>query len=181
MSKPKIIINYLLFQLGWFSCVSIGATSWHWAGSFVVLCIVLFHLNSALNPRQELILVSCAVVVGFVWDSALVWTGLLQYEYGTLAAFLAPHWIIAMWALFATTVNLSMRWLKSNLVLAAVFGAVGGPLSLYAGHNLGAVQIPDITLAMTTLAFGWAILLPGLVWLAGHFDGFSEATRIKAN
>jgi hypothetical protein len=181
IAKPKILANYLLFQLGWFACVSTGGTAWHWAGTLAVTGIVLFHIKSAISPRQELLLVCCAVAIGLCWESLLVALGLLEYKHGTIATFLAPHWIIAIWALFATTVNLSMSWLKSKLLMSSLLGAIGGPLSFYAGHKLGAVQIPNFTLAMIALACGWAILMPSLMILAERYNGFQSSAVAKAN
>jgi hypothetical protein len=46
-----------------------------------------------------------------------------------------------MWIAFATTLNVSMRWLRGRPELALLFGAVGGPLAFYAGERLGAVTV----------------------------------------
>jgi hypothetical protein len=56
---------------------------------------------------------------------------------------LAPVWIIAMWAGFATLLHVALRWLLPHRWLAALLGAVGGPLAYYAGMRLGAVNFPD--------------------------------------
>ena len=54
--------------------------------------------------------------VGLSWDSAMVTAGWLAYPSGTFVAGLAPYWILAMWMLFATTLNVSFRWLQSRLL-----------------------------------------------------------------
>jgi hypothetical protein len=71
-----------------------------------------------------------------------------------------------MWALFATTIDHSMAWLRSRWVLASLMGAVFGPLAFIAGENLGAVQFIDRHLALLALALGWALLMPLLLWIA---------------
>jgi hypothetical protein len=74
-----------------------------------------------------------------------------------------------MWALFATTINVSMAWLKNRWLLASSMGAIFGPLAFIAGERLGAVQFIDRPLALLALAVGWACLMPMLLWLADLF------------
>lgn len=171
---PILINNFIFFQLGWLACVLGGTGSWHWMGTMMVTGIVGFHLSRASRPRDEFMLILAALLIGTSWDSLLVWAGLLSYANGVLFAALAPHWIVAMWALFATTLNLSLRWLKGRWLLAAVFGAIGGPLAYYAGFRLGAVDMPDMTNAMLALAIGWAMLMPLLMSLSQRFNGFAH-------
>lgn len=169
-----VLINYIVFQIGWMAVVLAGSSSWHWVGTALVIGIVAIHLSRASRPRDEFILILVALLIGAVWDSLLVWSGLLSYENGVFHSDLAPHWIVAMWALFATTLNISMRWLKGRWLLAIVFGAIGGPLAYYAGYRLGAVDMGDSILALSALAIGWAMLMPLLMRLSQRFNGFAH-------
>lgn len=169
-----ILINFLVFQLGWLAVVLGGASSWHWAGTVLVVAIVTYHLFRATQPRQEVFLILAALAIGAVWDSMLVWSGLLSYANGVLHGDLAPHWIVAMWALFATTLNVSLRWLKGRWFLAVIFGAIGGPLAYYAGFRLGAVDMANQPDALMALAIGWAMIMPLLMYLSQHFNGYTQ-------
>jgi hypothetical protein len=60
-----------------------------------------------------------------------------------------------------------MSWLKGRFVLAAVLGAIAGPLSYLAGVKLGAAQWGDETQALVLLGIIWAIAMPLLFWWAG--------------
>jgi tetrahydromethanopterin S-methyltransferase subunit D len=62
--------------------------------------------------------------------------------------------------------------MKGRLLMAAVFGAVGGPMAYYAGYKLGAVAVPDIAVAMLALGIGWAVMMPLLMFLSDRFNGF---------
>jgi len=166
-----IIINSAVFQTGWLCCVIAGAQHLPWLGTLTAILIVAWHINHAVNPRNELALILSAGVIGAIWDSLLVYAGWLQYPSGTLIEGTAPHWIVAMWLLFATTLNVSLRWLKHRPLLAAVVGAAAGPAAYFAGYKLGGVQIPDFTTAMTALALGWAVLMPFLMFLSNRLDG----------
>ena len=166
-----IIINAAAFQIGWLCCVLAGANHVPWLGTLTALLIVTWHIRHASSPRTELLLVLSAGIIGAVWDSLLVYAGWLQYPSGTLIDNTAPHWIVAMWLLFATTLNLSLGWLKQRPLLAAALGAAAGPAAYFAGYKLGGVAIPDLATAMTALALGWALFMPLLMALANHLDG----------
>ena len=172
---PKIVLNFVAFQLGWFACVLGGANDLALAGTLTVAAIVAMHLALARRPGPEALLIAVAAVIGLTWDSLLVALGLMSYPSGNFAPGLAPHWIIAMWALFATSLNLSMSWLKGRPWLAAVFGAVGGPLAYLAGERLGGLQMPDPVLALGAQAIGWGVILPLLARVATRLNGFGPA------
>lgn len=73
-----------------------------------------------------------------------------------------------MVAVFLTAA--SLRWLQPRPLLAAVLGLVGGPLAWYAGARLGALELPDPSLALSVLGAGWAALMPLLLWLASRLN-----------
>ncbi|MDJ0881576.1 MAG: DUF2878 domain-containing protein [Gammaproteobacteria bacterium] len=172
----RLIINFVLFQLGWFACVLGGAWNLPWLGTVSVMAILAYHLSTADDRLNESSLIGIAVLLGFVWDSILVATGLLTYQSGMFHSELAPHWIIAMWALFASTLNVSLSWLKDRYFVALIFGAAGGPLAYYAGLKLGAVDMPNQFLALTALGFGWAVIMPFLMWASMRFNGFKTSS-----
>jgi hypothetical protein len=175
-SRPRMILNFTAFQAAWLACVLGGANDLALAGTMVIGAVVVLHLTLARRALPEVKLIAAATVIGLVWESVLVAFGLINYATGNLAPGLAPYWIVAMWALFATSLNLSMAWLKGRPWLAALFGAVGGPLAYLAGERLGGLQMPDPLLALSAQSLGWAMLLPLLVSLATRLDGFGPAS-----
>lgn len=170
--NSRLLVNVILFQLGWFACVLGAASGIPWVGTLGVMIILAHHLHSANSLEKELQLLSLVLLIGFIWDSLLVAFGILDYNSGLFHTSLAPHWIIAMWALFSTTLNVSLNWLKSRYLLSAVFGALGGPSAYYAGLKLGAVSMPSETQALVALALGWSLIMPTLVLLSERFNGF---------
>jgi hypothetical protein len=89
---------------------------------------------------------------------------------------MAPYWIVTMWMLFGTTINLSMRWMRGKPLLASAFGLVGGPLAYLAGHKIGGIQFVDQAAAIAMLAVGWAVMMPLLVRLGERLDGVSPGS-----
>ncbi len=176
MTAPKpattrVVINFVVFQAGWFACVLGAAHGLAWAGTLAASAIVAAHVVFSVRPRAELKLVAIALLIGTVWDSALVMLGWLNYPAGFVIEGIAPHWILALWALFAITLNYSLAWLKSRLVVAALLGAVAGPMAYRGAAALGAVQFAEPLPAALALSLGWAVFTPLLVWLARRDDG----------
>jgi hypothetical protein len=171
-----MLVNFVLFQLGWFTCVLGAAHGMPWAGVAAALVIVAWHLARAPRPRPELTLLVIAAAIGFAWDSALVALGWIEYPNGALIPGTAPVWIVAMWVVFATTLNVSLGWLKRSLPLALLFGAVGGPLAYVAGGKLGGLSFLQQTPALIALALGWALITPLLLRIADRCDGYRITT-----
>lgn len=176
----QLLINLVAFKIGWLACVLGGAHGLPLLGTGIALLIVGAHVATAAQPRNELVLVLTAGAIGAAFDSLLAATGLLVYSSGVLLAGTAPYWIVAMWLLFATLLNKSLRWLHGRTVTAAVVGLIGGPLAFYAGHKLGAVEFGDFTAAMLALGIGWGAILPALMHLARRFDGISRPSTRHA-
>lgn len=165
-----IIVNLTLFKAGWLASVIAAAASMPIAGTAVVGVAVLVHLLRAQDSAGEFRLLALAAVLGLVWESALVAVGLVDYSANSILPGVAPYWIVAMWVLFATTLNLGMRWLQKSLLTASIAGAIGGPLSFVAGEKAGAVTFSNPSLALAVIGLGWAVFLPLLVHVAAR-DG----------
>ena len=164
-----LAINFIGFQIGWFACVIGAAKGLPVVSVVCALLIVAYHLYRS-HSITELYIVMVAMLIGFVWESLLVASGWLSYSNSGDTELFAPLWLVAMWALFATTINLSMAWLKGRWALAALMGAIFGPLAFVAGEKLGAVTFLNQPVALTALALGWALLMPLLLRLADQFE-----------
>ena len=171
------LVNFLAFQAGWFATVLGAANGMPWLGPVVVLAVVALHLRTSRRPAAEARLVAFAILLGLVADSVLLATGWIAYPNGNWLPGLAPYWIVMLWALFATTLNVSMRWLHGRYLLAAVFGAVGGPLSYLAGARLGAMSFVEIGPAVVALAVGWGVIMPVLVLIASRLEHKAQKQR----
>lgn len=166
-----IAINIILFKLGWLACVISAAKGVPGAGMIAVAAVVAIHLSSARNAHLSAKLLASAAAIGLLWESVLASAGWLDYGANHGTGVLAPFWIVGMWVLFATTLNLSFRWLKGRLAVAALFGAIGGPLAFFGGAKLGAVSFSDPVWTPVVIGVGWALLMPLMVYLSRYFDG----------
>jgi len=174
------LINFTLFQIGWFACVLSAANQLALIGLVVAILIMVIHIKLSTSRYSEIILLITAMAIGTVWDSAIVVMGWLSYESGMFSSYFAPYWIIAMWGLFATTVNVSLSWMKDNTLLATIFGGIVGPLAYYAGFKLGAVNINNLHMAMISLSIGWAFFTPLLLKFTDIFKISSQSPMRQA-
>ncbi|MCZ8130577.1 MAG: DUF2878 domain-containing protein [Steroidobacteraceae bacterium] len=181
-SKPLLvkIWNFVAFEAAWLVCVLSAAAGRSTIGLAAAGAVLAIHLAMAPRRGPELRLVATACGLGLAWDSAVMATGIVSYAGAGLAPGLVPAWMVALWAMFATTMNLSLGWLKGRPWVAAAIGAVGGPLSYFAGVRLGAIE----TMAMPTLlvvqGVGYALLIPALAWLATRWNGFAPEAPAAA-
>jgi hypothetical protein len=161
-----VLVNLAVFKVAWTAVVISAAAGAPVIGGIAVAVAVGIHLWSNENPDNEIRLLFVAAAIGFAWESVLVLAGLLEYSSGIWVSGLAPYWIVAMWVLFATTLNVGMRWLRRSTAIAAVAGAIGGPLAFFAGASIGAVELVSPAIALIAIGIGWAVMLPLLVKLA---------------
>ena len=166
-------MNFLGFQFGWLACVLSAANNQPVIGVAMALIIVAIHVY--LMPDKVKTLVSLFVIslLGIIWDSILTQQQILVFTTGLVSNSLAPYWIMTMWLLFATTLNVSLRWLHGHYIYAMLLGAIAGPLAYQAGSALGAVIIPDSVQANIVLAVGWAVLMPLMMKTAHLIDKHS--------
>ncbi|MEJ5059805.1 MULTISPECIES: DUF2878 domain-containing protein [unclassified Pseudomonas] len=148
------LANAALFQLGWFACVMGGNSLW----LLVPLGALVIHLLWISSWAEEGRLILSVVIVGTLVDSALRWLGVFGFSDDSP---LIPLWLMLLWALLATTLRHCLSWTARPWWRASVLGAVGGPLSYYAGGHLAGVQFPYGQLS-TLIGIGllWALLFP---------------------
>jgi hypothetical protein len=181
MTTKMIVSNFVLFQIGWFACVWSAAEHRPWFGVLVTTAVVVGHVLRAPKPKAELKLALLSLGLGLVFDSLLVWQGWLQYSSGIVLPNVAPYWIVALWGLFATLLNVSLRWMRGRWVLAVLFGAAGGPAAYYGGLRLGALEFINMPAGLLALAIGWAVLTPVLLMLSARFDGYAGLLKERTS
>jgi hypothetical protein len=162
-------LNVLVFQAGWFACVLGAAHGYPWAGAATGAALAAAWIAQTPRPAAESGLAAAGIAAGACLDSALAATGLVKFAGAVPLPWLAPVWILALWMLFATTLNASLRWLRGRSLLACGLGALGGPASYWAGERLGALRL-DGAAALVAVAAGWALALPVLMALAARTD-----------
>ena len=156
----KNLANAALFQAGWFACVLGGDGPWLLIG----VAVLAVHLLWISSWTKDGALIIGVTVAGTLLDTLLRALGVFQFsEPGPLI----PFWLMLLWALLATTLRHCLAWSARPWWRAAVLGAVGGPLSYYAGSQLAGVEFGfDVAPTLIGLALLWAVVFVGLHRLA---------------
>jgi len=163
--------NFIVFQGAWTVAVVGAAHSLPLAGLAAIAAAVLWHLAVVSEPRREVRLVAAVSLVGLAFETLRLLQGDVAYPSGQPVAWLPPYWLVALWSLLAIALNVSLRWLRGRLWLAALLGLFAGPLSFAAGARLGGARFVDERSALITLAAGWFVLMPLLMAMAARWDG----------
>ena len=160
------------YQLVWFAAVIGGGRGLAWPGIAGMLLYAACQLVGARHYKADLSLMATAIVLGLLVDGGLIRAGLASYAAAWPSAALAPAWILALWATFATTFTQSLSWLQTRLWLAVLLGAVGGPLAyLSAARGWHVVSFADPAWrGLLWLGIGWALATPALAWLARRWS-----------
>lgn len=158
------IYNAMLFHFAWLLCV-IGGDTVAIVTSFIVLAI---HLRYVSGNLRELTLLLQVMLLGLVVDSLFIIAGVLT---GAELLFLPPLWLIALWLVFATTLNHCLRWFQQHLPLAILVGAVAGPLSYWAGTRMSDFALGSPTVrSIIIVSLVWALIFPLCLMLAKRYE-----------
>lgn len=161
------LLNLVFFQTGWFVCV-LGAAAGHpWLATLGGLVLVAGHLALVRQRDREALLLLAALALGLVLDAIHIATGVLRFSIGSLHPALPPPWILVLWLQSAATLHYSLAWLGGRPLLAAIIGAVSGPLAYWGGVRFGAAELgPSLWPCLLQIGLGWAVALPVLQRLA---------------
>ncbi len=160
-SHWRLLLNVLLFQLGWFACLSLDLL---WAGVCVAL-ILLLHFRFIVSPAMrylELGVITNVLAVGCGVELIYLQLEVLIPRSGLM---LPPLWLLSLWVLFGTTLLHSLSWLSHKPYLAAAFAALAAPLSYYAGTKLNAQMSfnESAVYSLLWVSVSWAIVFPLLM------------------
>lgn len=169
--NPAFVVNQGLFQLSWPACVIGAAYGWLWGAVVVVGALAVWQLHPANRHPQDFSMVAICLTLGLVLDSAWIQLGLLSFAAPWPWPGIAPAWIMLLWLALALVINHSMALFRQRLLLIAVLGGIGSPMSYYAGSRFGAVEwvAPAWQVVLAT-GLSWALVLPLLFWIARSYE-----------
>lgn len=160
-------LTLIAYEAVWFAAViGAGRGQW-WPGVLGALAFAAWRLAVSAHRHVEWRLVVIALLLGVALENLWVRAGLVGYATPWPWAE-TPAWLMSLWLAFALTILPLFGYLHERPVLAAVFGAFGGPLAyLGAARGWHAVLLPTpMWPTLLALAAGWAIALPLLTSLA---------------
>lgn len=150
--------NALAFN-GFWALACIGQDA---ALPFTIAALVILVLATPDLGKTSLLAARVATI-GLLVDIVLTRSEIFVFSNHAFV----PLWLVLLWFGFSTTLVRSLKFLNRHLLLAALFGAIGGPSSYFAGHRFGAVEFGyELIPTLLLLAVIWACLLPLFFTLA---------------
>lgn len=178
------IANLLGYQLVWFAAVYGAGRGWPWLGVIAAAAFAAWQLRCSRQRALDVRLLGLALILGVLLDGTLALSGTLRYAAAApaLPPGGAPVWILSLWVAFALTLNHSLRYLRGRPLLAALLGAIGGPLA-YAGAGRLSQAVtfaPPRWQALACVGAGWGVCLLVLASFAGRWQNASGAAPAGA-
>jgi hypothetical protein len=169
------LLNAILYQVGWFSCVLGAAFSRPGIGMSIASLLIGIHLYLTTERANQLKLMGIAACVGLIVDSTLLALGVYRFPGESPLDGLPPLWLTVLWVQFATTFRYCMGWLSRRYLLCAVFGLAGAPLAFLGGAQLGAVEIlPPQPINLALLGGLWSVAIPLLIGVSDRIHAGGE-------
>ena len=151
-SRVRVVVDVVGFQGVWWASALSARDGHAFIGPALAAVFVVVH--ALLTPRgrraAQVLLATLAALIGVVVDGVLVEGHALAFPQhaGVLPS---PAWMIGLWAGFALTIETSLSRATSRSSLAALLGAVFGPLSYAAGARLGALSLGALSVGALSL------------------------------
>ncbi len=161
----------LAFQVLWLALVIQAGESLSLVTVSVTGIIVVMFLRAfGESPSADFAFVLAATACGTIIDTTLTVLGIIEPARSVMPAPLAPLWLIALWALFATFLRIVLTYLRGRRLAQLLVGVIGGPMAYWSGMRLGAIGLHENRiLAVAALA---------LVWGAACVSLFSLSERL---
>ena len=87
--------------------------------------------------------------------------------------------MLALWINLAAGLRSALDWLSGRFVMAAIFGAVLGPVAYLAGEKLGALQLEkSLYLTIPAIALEWGLAMPLLIWISDRLSSEKSGGKI---
>lgn len=153
----KLVMNALAYQAVWFLAILYGNT-----GALFGCILILILLATSECRTADIRTIGLVMFVGLLVDGTLQQIGFFTFNEPGLPI---PFWLLIIWVGLAMTIHHSLSWLKDNLLLAALFGGLGGPAAYWAGTRMGAASFNwSLPVALSVLFVIWALLFPAIVF-----------------
>lgn len=155
----KLIGNALAYQAVWLSAIL-----WATPGAVVGCIIILMLLIISERRGDDLRMAGFLIFLGLLVDGSLQQVGFFTFS---TPGSPIPFWLLVIWVGLAMTIHHSLAWLKDKLLLAAIFGGIGGPAAYWAGTRMGAASFKwSLTSSLFVLAVIWSLIFPTIMLLS---------------
>ncbi len=170
------LLHTVIYYIAWFAGIILAARGHVWISSLIVVICILLQLYWEYSTGKDLqglgMFLAIVVSISIVFDSILVYTGIIIYSANPISPYLTPPWMIMIWISFAVTLYATLSRLFNHLFLLGFLSCLGFALAFRFGGNLGAAFFPYGN-NRTCIFIGiiWGFTLPICVYLYQKIEG----------
>jgi len=152
------ILNFALFQAGWFAAALMQDSS-----VWIMLALVALHFSISPSKLADIKLLLMLLPIGLTLEAIMISLGFVTFN----SAFALPIWMILLWCLLILSFNHSLKWFRDipwgwQVLLSGGFGSA----SYFAADKFGALSIGEpVLLYGIAIAVVWAIQLPVMLYI----------------
>jgi len=152
------IISYVWLYLGWFACVLLAKNNLAAYSLFIPLIGWLLFFKAFLPAWQVCFKLFFLSALGMLADTVALKLNIIHFSADPVTNFL-PIWMISLWLLFVPSIYLLKKLFSRRLWLAAVVGAIAGPISYKSGKSFGVLSLQGAE-GILIYAIFWSLYLP---------------------
>ena len=161
-----IIFNILGLQITWGACAYGATHEFPMLGVIVGVAYIVLHFIFVVERQRDLYVLISIGLLGVLLDFINTQLNLVSFAIQENSYLILPYWLIVLWMVFSLMVPHSLYWLKQNMLVASLAGAIGGSLSYWMGHKLGALAFPEPTSISFLIYFiQWGIFFPVALYI----------------
>ena len=157
MLKYYNIFSLIGFKVTWLGCVmgEIYISSYFGLIVGIIYLFIFFYFEK--NKKRAFNIILIFSLAGYSFDSFLSYSDLYKINSDINFLFL-PIWFLVLWPSFSSLLVNLFSFLKNNLIISILFGAIFGPLSYYAGIALGLVTLINYE-SFILMSLFWGVLM----------------------
>ncbi len=167
MKKSFLILNYVAFQICWFSLLVFENFGLIIFFIFLMLHFVLiYYIDGLKHLKLEVIAISVVSLLGIALDLILSSYNILKFK--NQLSYQLPLWYIAFWPLLAATLNHCFYLFhRFNTLLLGIIGAVSVPVIYSGAERVSSSFSLGMPKELSLLAIGsaWFFMLPFIIKL----------------
>jgi len=175
-----LIFNFIGLQITWAAC-AYGATHGNSnLGMYIGAAYLILHFSLSRFRLRDLKIMLILGAFGIFIDSILSHLNIISFTEIPAKILPLPAWLIALWLVFSLMVPYSLYWLRKNLFVAAMAGAIGGCFSYFLGHKLGALNLGDpLWLSSAVYFIFWGAFFPVALLVTQYFTNKEQSSQLK--
>ena len=167
-SRIFILINILSIYIYWVACYWGSANNSFYLGPTIAILYFIFHFSVISEKRKEFKFLVYCLVVGFIFESILYYSGLIEYNGLLIQQYsIVPFWVLILWMGFSLTMFHSFKWIIGRYKIALIISCLFAPLIYLSANRLGSISFTiSISNMYLILAFMWSLCFPLLIYIA---------------